>query len=685
MTQSQSISWDDLHQLFSVVMCIDESMSIIYASETLSKCIPEANTKPLLSELFKVVRPSSLTTFSEGSSSVGSLCLLTAKNNKFAIRGQLLNILYKGKNVLCFCGAPWLFWINSHSPDTHLGLSDFAAQDVQLDQLFFMSTERQMVNDLEQLNIDLQAAKQQLEQSQEAQKQFFAQMSHEIRTPLNGVVSALSLLGNCTMDEEPAKFVRLALSSSENLMQVINYVLSISKLELSPLEDQMVINLKDLIQSTADIVRAKAEEKSIDIQLNLSNDLPHNCYSNTDRLRQTLLNLLVNAIKFTDKGSVTVSARPLSWDEDECILRVEVIDTGVGIPEKDQQNIFNPFWSSQPKGDKKTEEGTGLGLDIVRRNVKSMGGQIQMSSEPGEGTRFWFDIPVAVPDKAEEKASSCASQPNENLRDLEGKVLLVDDNETNLILGTLILESLGVEVASADCGLAAVTAAKEGDFDLVLMDISMPDISGLEATRRIRHFLDNDQLPILALTAHIDVTEKEACLKGGMDGYLTKPIEREALHEALSTWLPKDGRLHPNKGSASHTQECKEILTELVDEGILDNLAEQIGCDNLQVVIDKVQAESALRWNELIAADLAGDRVTTQRNVHSLASIFRSVGLISMGDGLGEIEIKLRAGNELLPGWLEEFDQLRRLSMTALTQRLEEMSRSASAIKDDTN
>jgi HPt (histidine-containing phosphotransfer) domain-containing protein len=169
-----------------------------------------------------------------------------------------------------------------------------------------------------------------------------------------------------------------------------------------------------------------------------------------------------------------------------------------------------------------------------------------------------------------------------------------------------------------------------------------------------------------------------------MDGYLTKPIEREALHEALLTWLPKDGRLHPNAGNANHTQECEEMLTELVDESILDNLAEQIGCDNLQVVIDKVQAESALRWNELIAADLAGDKDTTQRNVHSLASIFRSVGLMSVGDGLGEIEIELRAGNELVPGWLEEFEQLIPLSMTALTERMEEMSRSASALKDDT-
>ena len=153
------IRWEELQDLFSVVMCMDESMSIIYASKTLKTGLPLVVSKPLLSEIFNVVRPSSLDTFSDGCSSVGSLCLLIDKSGSFAVRGQLIKITYDGQDVLCFCGAPWLFWMKSNSPETHLGLSDFAAQDVQLDQLFFMSAEAQMVNDLEKLTSDLQTAK----------------------------------------------------------------------------------------------------------------------------------------------------------------------------------------------------------------------------------------------------------------------------------------------------------------------------------------------------------------------------------------------------------------------------------------------------------------------------------------------------------------------------------------------
>ena len=306
MNQPAGFSWADLHKLFSVVMCVDESMTIVYASDTLSKCLPQTLQAPLLSDVFEPQRPASLENFSEGINSVGSLCLLTAKNGDFAIRGQLLQIQYQGQSVLCFCGAPWLFWINSRAPEVQLGLGDFSAQDVQLDQLFFMSTEKKMVEDLEKLNSDLQLAKRQLEEAQQVQKQFFAQMSHEIRTPLNGVVSALSLLEQLQLGTEQSRFLRLAQSSSENLMHVINYVLSISKLELSEDPAQIAFSCTDLIRSTVDVVRAKADQKSLPIRLEFSPEVPPACYGNPDRLRQTLLNLLINAIKFTCEGEIVV-------------------------------------------------------------------------------------------------------------------------------------------------------------------------------------------------------------------------------------------------------------------------------------------------------------------------------------------------------------------------------------------
>jgi signal transduction histidine kinase len=306
MKMAAPISWDDLNSLFSIVMCIDESMTIVHASETLRKCLPETSSRPTVASVFSALRPAAFSSFQDGLNSLDSLCLLKANNDKFAIRGQLLQTRYQGQKVLCFCGSPWLFWINSNAPDTPLGLSDFSAQDVQLDQLFFMSTEKKVVQDLESLNSDLQVAKQDLEQAQESQKQFFAQMSHEIRTPLNGVISALSLLEQGEPDSQQAQFVRLAQSSSNNLMEVINYVLSVSKLELSADGEYAAFSWSDLINSTVEIVKARAQEKSLTVVVELHSEIPKACYGTPDRLRQTVLNLLINAIKFTETGGVNI-------------------------------------------------------------------------------------------------------------------------------------------------------------------------------------------------------------------------------------------------------------------------------------------------------------------------------------------------------------------------------------------
>jgi signal transduction histidine kinase/FixJ family two-component response regulator len=672
MNQPLDIRWKDLHSLFSIVMCIDESMTLDYVSETLCKCLPETKNRPQLLEVFDTLRPASLATFSDGLNALDSLCLLTAKNGKFAIRGQLLRTQYKNKDVLCFCGAPWLFWINTNCPEAQLGLNDFSAQDVQLDQLFFMSTERLMVDDLEKLNTDLSAAKKQLEEAQEAQRQFLAQMSHEIRTPLNGVVSALSLLDNYPTDPEQSNLVRLARSSSENLMQVISYVLNVSKLELSPHQDQMVFSWSDLIRSTIDIIAAKAEEKLLQVELDLSPDLPPNCYGNPARLRQTLLNLAINAIKFTDKGTITIRALPVHRAKDHYILRLEIIDTGMGIPEDHLPYIFDPFWSSQPDGIATHDEGTGLGLDIVRRNVRSMGGEVMVKSTPGQGTKFWFELPVTLPTKSEPVYEVAMVQQESYTEELSGSVMLVDDNETNLLLGAMILESMGLEVTKVDRGAAAVAAARQQQFDLILMDISMPDIDGLEATRQIRTFASIDLLPIVALTAHIDHEEKAACLEIGMNDYLTKPIIREELNKTLATWLAKDINSHSKETDQGIKYESNIMDTVLVTPNVIDELIRQIGPDNLRIVIGKVRTEATQRWDELITAEKQGDKDAIKRHVHSLASIFRSVGLMPAGDALAAIETKLRAGEEVPPGWLNVLEKLKTDSIIALAAQMEE-------------
>lgn len=671
MKSMARINREDLHSLFSIVMYLDRDMAITYASGTLRKCVPATQEPIALCDVFDFVRPANLDTFQSGLDSVGSLCLLTAKNGSFAIRGQLIHSEFNDEEVLCFYGAPWLFWIDSNAPDVELGLDDFAAQDVQLDQLFFMSTEKKMVEDLEQLNSDLSTAKIDLEEAQEAQKQFFAQMSHEIRTPLNGVTSALSLLDHEAVDKEQAEYMRLAQSSAENLLEVINYVLSVSKLELAPSVDHVIFSWPELIRSTIDVVKARADEKSIAMYMDLAEDLPVACYGSRDRFRQTLLNLLINAIKFTNDGSITVRASSVSRSDEHYVLRLEVADTGIGIAKDELKKIFQPFYTRTPDSVQEKTEGTGLGLDIARRNVHTMGGKLMVDSTPGEGTTFSFELLVEATTKDDLHAQKEEDNPSEDLAPLVGNILLVDDNETNLILGSKILEAMGMEVVSVNGGAKAVKEAKNGGYDLILMDLTMPEVDGIAATRQIRKFSD---LPIIALTAHVDEAEKEFCLNTGMNDYLTKPIVRHLMHKTLAQWLTKaatttaQSSLQDSESalqvSAAATNDASNA--DLIDMAVIDDLVSQIGKDNLYEVIDKVRSESQTRWQELSEAISENDEDARRRHVHSLQSIFRSIGLTVLGESLAAIELRLRAGEQLEEGWMDTLEETRIASLQVL-------------------
>lgn len=665
-----SLSLGDVNDLFSIVMYLDKDMRITYASKTLKKCLPGTGDSVMLSEVFDSLRPSLLNTFEQGVQSAGSLCLLTAKNQEFAIRGQLIHSKRNGSEVLCFYGAPWLFWLNSNAPDVSLSLDDFSAQDVQLDQLFFMSTEKKMVSDLENINTDLIAAKIDLEEAQEAQKQFFAQMSHEIRTPLNGVTSALSLLDQNTANEDQAQYMRLAQSSSENLLEVINYVLSVSKLELSPSVDNIIFSWVDLVHSAVDVVKARADEKSLAIDINLAEDLPVACYGSRDRLRQTLLNLLINAIKFTNAGSITITVSSVSQSDTHQVLRIEVIDTGIGIAKDQIKNIFQPFWSATPAAVTEKTEGTGLGLDIARRNVHSMGGKLLVDSTPGQGTKFWFELLVEIASVEDQEKQNGEQTADTELLPLSGKVMLVDDNETNLILGSKILQAMGLDVIAVDGGAKAVEQIQTTPVDIVLMDLTMPEIDGLEATRQIRNLGPYSELPIVALTAHVDEAEREACLKVGMNDHLTKPIVRAALHKALSKWMvTAEDKPKVDQAETAATQATAITPQQpLIEQRVIDDLISMIGRESLLEVIEKICIESQSRWEELRVAITEEDNDAQRRHVHSLQSIFRSVGVSALGEHLANVETKLRAQETLEHGWLEQLVELRDDSLSALSK-----------------
>lgn len=674
MNKWADISWQELQRLFSVVMCIDQDMKIIYASDTLKNYLPEIEKNSSISDCFEVLRPSAFSTYSEAINHLDSLCLMAAKSEHFAIRGQLLCTRYDDQDVLCFCGAPWLFWINSHCPDIRMNMDDFSPQDVQLDQLFFMSTEKKMISDLEKFNEELTTAKDKLEAAHDAQHRFFAQMSHEMRTPLNGVMSALSLMEESTGDSRKDKLVSLAKISSENLMEVINYVLDLSKLELGGEEGYSVFNLSELIHSAVKILKAKAKERSLALELDVAADVPEYCLGSPSRLRQVLLNLMINAIKFTDKGFVKLCVLTAAEQADGCTLRFEVIDTGVGVSKENSELIFKPFWTAHQNDKTQMDAGTGLGLDIVRRNVEYMGGKIEVDSELGKGSRFWFDWPTISQSPMEQQSNkSVQTELHVTEYKLSGKILLVDDNHTNLILGSMILESFGLAVITAENGKDAILSIKEHQLDLVLMDVHMPEMDGLEATHHIRHVL-KQELPIIALTALAYDREKDRCLEGGMNSYLTKPIIKEDLAKELAKWLPSISHTEKVVGVprvSSKVRVLQNLPDDLLDRAVLSELADQISIENLRTVLKTVLFEIEEHWGELVHASSEGDKSLMLRHVHSLSGLFRSFGLKAAGEMFGDTELYLRDEGALSDGWIGKHEQLKTDSLGALAKELE--------------
>jgi signal transduction histidine kinase/DNA-binding NarL/FixJ family response regulator len=634
LSPGQAVELEALQSLFSVFMVLDRDLRIVHGSDVLERHVPVTSEQPPLTQVFELIRPASVTCFDEAVRHLNSLFLLVASDQSFAIRGQLICRIIEGQDYLVFCGAPWLSWLTNHRPELKLSLKDFSPQDVQFDQLFYMTTEKRMVEDLERLNEQLRVAKEEAEVAQASKDAFFAQMSHEMRTPLNGVVSALALLKDQGLSGRPGELLDLASKSSVNLMQVINYVLDISKLESSDSQSEnLEFDLVEMITSVMDIVRARALEKGLELRSRIDSAVSSTYLGDAARLRQALLNLAINAIKFTDTGTITLNVTQATMEEQT--IRLEVTDTGEGIREEDQGMIFEPFSTAEHSDAHMGQHGTGLGLDIAKRNIESMSGKIGVSSAPGMGATFWIELPFPAVTGSAAGPSEAAATVDANT-EFAGRVLLVDDNETNLMLGTMILEGMGVTVIPASSGEEAVKLATSSSPDLVLMDISMPGIDGFEATRQIRASLDAQSLPVVALTAYASSVEQAKSEKCGMNDYLTKPIEREKLVAALEAWLPRIER----EASEVHGQATHEGQ---VDREALDNLLQQIGRDNLASVITKFCDEADRRWSALESASNESDLA---RESHTLASTCRSFGLPAVADKLNCIERHAKFGDE---------------------------------------